>query len=63
MTRDLQNKLSNLREELIKNNEKEVQLNLSLHELGMIITGLKMSNAFDDVIDEEIKIKHNRYKK
>ena len=31
-----------------------------MHELSMIITGLKMSNAFDDILDEEIELKHNR---
>lgn len=60
MTRVLQEKLSKLREELIQNKQKETIINLSVHELSMIITGLKMSNAFDDVLDEEIQIKHNR---
>lgn len=60
MTKVLEKKLSELRESMIKNKHKETVLNITLHELSMIITGLKMSNAFDDVIDEEIAIKHNR---
>lgn len=60
MTRVLEAKLSELRESMVKNKHKETTLNITLHELSMIITGLKMSNAFDDVIDEEIAIKHNR---
>lgn len=60
MTRVLEKKLSELRESMIKNKHKETTLNITLHELSMIITGLKMSNAFEDVIDEEIGIKHNR---
>ena len=60
MTRILQEKLSKLREDLIQNKQKETLINISVHELSMIITGLKMSNAFDNVLDEEIEIKHNR---
>lgn len=60
MTRILQEKLSKLREDLIQNEQKETLINISVHELSMIITGLKMSNAFDDILDEEIKLKHNR---
>ena len=60
MTRVLQEKLSKLREDLIQNKQKETLINISVHELSMIITGLKMSNAFDNVLDEEIQIKHNR---
>lgn len=60
MTRILQEKLSKLREDLIQNKQKETLINISVHELSMIITGLKMSNAFDNILDEEIKIKHNR---
>ena len=60
MTKVLLKELSKLREELIKNKQKETVLKVSVHELSMIITGLKMSNAFDDVLDEEIQIKHNR---
>lgn len=60
MTRILQEKLSKLREDLIQNKQKETLINISVHELSMIITGLKMSNAFDNVLDEEIQIKHNR---
>ncbi len=60
MTRILQEKLSKLREDLIQNKQKETLINISVHELSMIITGLKMSNAFDDILDEEIEIKHNR---
>ena len=60
MTRILQEKLSKLREDLIQNKRKEILINISVHELSMIITGLKMSNAFDNILDEEIEIKHNR---
>ena len=60
MTRILQEKLSKLREDLIQNKQKETLINISVHELSMIITGLKMSNAFDNILDEEIDIKHNR---
>ena len=60
MTRILQEKLSKLREDLIQNKQKETLINISVHELSMIITGLKMSNAFDDILDEEIELKHNR---
>lgn len=60
MTRILQEKLSKLRENLIQNKQKETLINISVHELSMIITGLKMSNAFDNILDEEIEIKHNR---
>ena len=60
MTRILQEKLSKLREDLIQNKQKETLINISVHELTMIITGLKMSNAFDNILDEEIEIKHNR---
>lgn len=60
MTRVLQEKLSKLREDLIQNKQKETLINISVHELSMIITGLKMSNAFDDILDEEIELKHNR---
>lgn len=60
MTKVLENKLSEIREASIKNKQKEVMLNITIHELSMIITGLKMSNAFDDVLDDEIAIKHNR---
>ena len=60
MTRILQEKLSKLREDLIQNEQKETLINISVHELSMIITGLKMSNAFDDILDEEIELKHNR---
>lgn len=60
MTRILQEKLSKLREDLIRNKQKETLINISVHELSMIITGLKMSNAFDNILDEEIAIKHNR---
>ena len=60
MTRVLQEKLSKLREDLIRNKQKETLINISVHELSMIITGLKMSNAFDNILDEEIEIKHNR---
>ena len=60
MTRILQEKLSKLREDLIQNKQKETLINISVHELSMIITGLKMSNAFDNILDEEIEIKHNR---
>ena len=60
MTRILQEKLSKLREDLIQNKQKETLINISVHELSMIITGLKMSNDFDDILDEEIEIKHNR---
>lgn len=60
MTRILQEKLSKLREDLIQNKQKETLINISVHELSMIITGLKMSNAFDNVLDEEIEIKYNR---
>lgn len=60
MTRILQEKLSKLREDLIQNKQKETLINISVHELSMVITGLKMSNAFDNILDEEIEIKHNR---
>ena len=60
MTRILLEELSKLREELIKNKQKETVLKVSVHELSMIITGLKMSNAFDDILDEEIQIKHKK---
>ena len=60
MTRILQEKLSKLREDLIQDKQKETLINISVHELSMIITGLKMSNAFDDILDEEIELKHNR---
>lgn len=60
MTRILQEKLSKLREDLIQNKQKETLINISVHELSMIITGLKMSSAFDDILDEEIELKHNR---
>ena len=60
MPKVLLNKLSKLRENMVNNKQKETVLNISLHELSMIITGLKMSNAFDDVLDDEIAIKHNR---
>ena len=60
MTKILQEKLSKLREDLIQNEQKETLINISVHELSMIITGLKMSNAFDDILDEEIELKHNR---
>lgn len=60
MTRILQEKLSKLREDLIQNKQKETLINISVHELSMIITGLKISNAFDDILDEEIELKHNR---
>lgn len=60
MTRILQEKLSKLREDLIQNKQKETLINISVHELSMIITGLKMSNAFDNILDEEIEIKYNR---
>lgn len=60
MTRILQEKLSKLREDLIQNKQKETLINISVHELSIIITGLKMSNAFDNILDEEIEIKHNR---
>lgn len=60
MTRVLQEKLSKLREDLIRNKQKETLINISVHELSMIITGLKMSNAFDNILEEEIEIKHNR---
>ena len=59
-TRILQEKLSKLREDLIQNKQKETLINISVHELSMIITGLKMSSAFDDILDEEIELKHNR---
>ena len=52
MTRILQEKLSKLREDLIQNKQKETLINISVHELSMISTGLKMSNAFDDILDE-----------
>lgn len=60
MTRVLQEKLSKLREDLINNKQKDTLIKVSVHELSIIITGLKMSNAFDNVLDEEIEIKHNR---
>lgn len=60
MTIVLQEKLSRIREDMINNKQKETMIDISLHELSMIITGLKMSNAFDDVLDEEIDIKRNR---
>ena len=60
MIRILQEKLTKLREELIQNKQKETLINISVHELSMIITGLKMSNAFDNILNEEIEIKHNR---
>ena len=60
MTKVLLEELSKLREELIKNKQKETVLKVSVHELSMIITGLKMSNAFDDILDEEIQIKHKK---
>ena len=59
MTKVLLEELSKLREELIKNKQKETTLKVSTHQLSIIITGLKMSNAFDDILDEEIQIKHN----
>ena len=58
MTKVLLEELSKLREEIIKNKQKETVLKVSVHELSMIITGLKMSNAFDDILDEQIQIKH-----
>lgn len=60
MTKTLLEALSKTREELMKNKQKEVNLKLSVHQLSVIITGLKMSNAFDEVLDDEIAIKHNR---
>lgn len=60
MTRILQEKLSKLREDMINNKQKETILNISLNELSIIITGLKLSNSFDGVLDDEISIKHNR---
>ena len=62
MTKVLLEELSKLREELIKNKQKETTLKVSTRQLSVIILGLKMSNAFDDILDEEIQIKHNRKK-
>lgn len=59
MTKVLLEELSKLREELIKNKQKETTLKVSTRQLSVIILGLKMSNAFDDILDEEIQIKHN----
>lgn len=60
MTKVLLEKLNKIREELVNNKQKEVNLKLSVYELSVIITGLKMSNAFDEVLDDEIQVKHNR---
>lgn len=60
MTRVLEKQLSDIRESMIKNKQKETSITITLHQVSMIITGLKLSNAFDDVLDEEIEIKHNR---
>ena len=62
MTKVLLEELSKLREELIKNKQKETTLKVSTRQLSVIILGLKMSNAFDDILDEEIQVKHNRKK-
>lgn len=60
LTKVLLVKLSKLREDMVHNKQKETILNISLHEISEIITGLKMTNAFDDVLDDELAIKHNR---
>ena len=60
MTKVLLEELSELREELIKNKQKETTLKVSTRQLSVIILGLKMSNAFDDILDEEIQIKHKK---
>lgn len=60
MTNDLERKLSKIREDMRDNKQKETMLNLSISELNMIIMGLKMSIAFDDILDEEIALKHSR---
>ena len=60
MTKVLLEELSELREELIKNKQKETTLKISTRQLSVIILGLKMSNAFDDILDEEIQIKHKK---
>ena len=60
MTKVLLEELSELREELIKNKQKEIALKVSTRQLSVIILGLKMSNAFDDILDEEIQIKHKK---
>lgn len=59
-TKVLQNRLSEIREACIKNNHKETLVKLSNQEMSEIITALKMLNAFDDILDDEIQIKHNR---
>lgn len=59
---NLINILSKQREKAVKNGDKLLLLNVSVKELTEIITGLKMNEAFDRVLDEEIKIKDNRRK-
>ena len=60
MTDALEKKLSEIREDMRDNKQKETMLSLSISELSMIIMGLKMSIAFDDILDEEIALKHSR---
>lgn len=60
MGEDLEELLSKIREDMIKNQKKEIKLNFTLNQINMIITGLKMSNALEKVIDEEINIQHHQ---
>ena len=60
MTKVLQNRLSDIREACIKNKHKDTVIRLSICEISELITGLKVLNAFDYVLDDEIQIKHNR---
>lgn len=52
--------LSQQREKAINNGDKIVSLEVDIKDLTEVITGLKMAKAFDNILDEEIAIKHSR---
>lgn len=58
MTKELENKLNNIRIPMVKNKQDMANLNLTLKEINAIVIGLKLTNAYEDILDEELKLKH-----
>ena len=58
MTKKLENKLNNIRISMAKNKQDMANLNLTLKEINAIVIGLKLTNAYEDILDEELKLKH-----